>query len=339
MATYKGIQGYSVQTLTSDPSPTASVEGQLWYNSTSGTYKIAVGGAGAWASGGDLNSTMHASGAGTGTQTAALCIAGQGPNSISPRYSVIVEEYNGTGWTEITDIGSARYLTAGAGTTTASVIFGGDTGSGILDLTESWNGTSWTEVGALTTARKDLVGNGTATAAWAAGGQEPASSDKYEQWNGASWTESTAFNTSRTRMFALGTTTAGIIAGGREPPALYDITEQWNGSTWTEVNDLNTARYTGAGSGTSTAGLAMLGYVPGGSPADIAKTEKWNGTSWTEVADAATGRRELQGGNSPSGGSSSSIVFGGYGPDPAGYRDLTEEWNDPVYAIKTVTTS
>jgi len=42
MATYKGIQGYSVQTLASDPSPTASVEGQLWYNSTSGTYKIAV---------------------------------------------------------------------------------------------------------------------------------------------------------------------------------------------------------------------------------------------------------------------------------------------------------
>ena len=55
MATYKGIQGYSVQTLASDPSPTASVEGQLWYNSTSGTYKIAVAGAAAWASGNNMN--------------------------------------------------------------------------------------------------------------------------------------------------------------------------------------------------------------------------------------------------------------------------------------------
>ena len=54
MATYKGIKGESVQTLASDPSPAASVEGQLWYNSTSGTYKIAAAGTGAWASGGKI---------------------------------------------------------------------------------------------------------------------------------------------------------------------------------------------------------------------------------------------------------------------------------------------
>ena len=39
MATYKGIQGQSVQTLASDPSPTASAEGQLWYNSTTYAFK------------------------------------------------------------------------------------------------------------------------------------------------------------------------------------------------------------------------------------------------------------------------------------------------------------
>ena len=55
MATYKGIQGYSVQSLASDPSPTASVEGQLWYNSASNVWKISTAGAGAWASGGNLN--------------------------------------------------------------------------------------------------------------------------------------------------------------------------------------------------------------------------------------------------------------------------------------------
>ena len=54
MATYKGIQGYSVQKLSSDPTVTDTI-GQLWYNSTTGKFKISTQGAGAWASGGDLN--------------------------------------------------------------------------------------------------------------------------------------------------------------------------------------------------------------------------------------------------------------------------------------------
>ena len=53
MATYKGIQGYSVQKLSSDPTASEAV-GQLWYNSGTGKFKISVAGAGAWASGAEL---------------------------------------------------------------------------------------------------------------------------------------------------------------------------------------------------------------------------------------------------------------------------------------------
>ena len=42
MATYKGIQGYTVQSLASDPTASANTEGQVWYNSTTGTFKIVV---------------------------------------------------------------------------------------------------------------------------------------------------------------------------------------------------------------------------------------------------------------------------------------------------------
>jgi len=42
MATYKGIQGYSVQKLESDPTASANTEGQVWYNSTSYSFKIVV---------------------------------------------------------------------------------------------------------------------------------------------------------------------------------------------------------------------------------------------------------------------------------------------------------
>ena len=40
MSTYKEIQGYTVQTLASDPSASAATEGQIWYNSTTGLYKL-----------------------------------------------------------------------------------------------------------------------------------------------------------------------------------------------------------------------------------------------------------------------------------------------------------
>jgi len=49
MATYKGIQGYSVQKLASDPTA-SEADGQLWYNSSTGKFNLAVAGAGAWAS-------------------------------------------------------------------------------------------------------------------------------------------------------------------------------------------------------------------------------------------------------------------------------------------------
>tara|TARA_R100000656_G_C3928977_1_gene124424 strand:- start:382 stop:549 length:168 start_codon:yes stop_codon:yes gene_type:complete len=42
MATYKAIQGQTVQVLASDPGASADTEGQIWYNSTSNVWKIVV---------------------------------------------------------------------------------------------------------------------------------------------------------------------------------------------------------------------------------------------------------------------------------------------------------
>ena len=39
MATYRGISGFNIKSLASDPSNL--VEGEIWYNSTSGTLKVA----------------------------------------------------------------------------------------------------------------------------------------------------------------------------------------------------------------------------------------------------------------------------------------------------------
>jgi hypothetical protein len=50
MATYKGIQGFTIQNLSADPSN--PIEGQVWYNSTSNVWKVEEATtAGAWATG------------------------------------------------------------------------------------------------------------------------------------------------------------------------------------------------------------------------------------------------------------------------------------------------
>ena len=49
MASYEEIHGKRVETFSSDPTLDSSYEGQVWFNSTSGTLKTVVASA-AWAS-------------------------------------------------------------------------------------------------------------------------------------------------------------------------------------------------------------------------------------------------------------------------------------------------
>ena len=54
MTTYKGIQGFTIQNLSADPSN--PIEGQVWYNSTSNVWKVEeLTTAGAWATGGSMS--------------------------------------------------------------------------------------------------------------------------------------------------------------------------------------------------------------------------------------------------------------------------------------------
>jgi hypothetical protein len=102
MATYKGIQGFTIQNLSADPSN--PIEGQVWYNSTSSVWKVEEATtAGAWASGNNLN-TARGYLAGAGTQTAALAFGG---GMAGPTTSAATEEYDGTNWA--TSPGSLAY--------------------------------------------------------------------------------------------------------------------------------------------------------------------------------------------------------------------------------------
>ena len=100
------------------------------------------------------------------------------------------ETWNGSAWTELNDLNTARETAGNFGTSTAALYAGGYTGS-FVGVTEDWNGVSWVEVADLSTARAySLAGGGTTTAGFVAGGQTASGGANKtaatEEWSGSS---------------------------------------------------------------------------------------------------------------------------------------------------------
>ena len=332
---YTTTQVANTEEFTSPMLVNQKVEGQLYFNSTTNTFKetiVDLAGA-TWASGGNMNTGREELG-GAGTQTFGLAIAGQLPSSFSPRSRRETEEYNGTAWTEKGDINNGRSLIGAGGPYTSAVIAGGydqDSPAGKRDEAETWDGSSWSEVSELNTSRYGPGGAATSnTAGLIFGGATDPATAVTEKWNGASWTEVSDLNNARRELAGGGTQTAAMAFGGRNPPSTVDYAETWDGVSWTEESDLNTGRYFTAGGVASLTDAACFG---GHSP-NLANMETWNGASWTERADLSTGRRALGGANQAP--ASASLAFGGLGSGPI--EAASEEFTAGL-GNKTITAS
>jgi hypothetical protein len=265
-----------------------------------------------------------------------------------------VETWNGSAWTEVSEVNTGRQGPGGFGSTSEGIIAGGRNPSGptLYAQTESWNGASWTEVSDLATARFALQGGGSSPSGIVFGGATPPSSasaltEEFTQASSpilvegmiflsggtalkgfgkaagipaATWASGGNLNTARYGGGSSGVTTAGLVYTGRTPPYVTN-TESYDGSSWTEVNDVNSASYAGAGSpaGSYTAALKTSGKS---GPSSVqANTEVWDGTNWTEVNDVNTARDGISG----AGTSTSNIIAGG-GQGPP-YPTIAESWN------------
>jgi hypothetical protein len=125
-----------------------------------------------WTTGGNLP-TVIANGGCSGTQTAGFSFAGYAP---SP--STQAAQYNGTSWTTVTSLNTAKNesMFSGSGTQASSMVL-------ITTTNEAWNGTSWTEVADLATSRSAGGSFGTTSAMVAAGGSTTVSVAATEEWN------------------------------------------------------------------------------------------------------------------------------------------------------------
>ena len=215
MTTYRGIKGLHIQKVSSD---NATVQlGDIWYNSTLGKIRVGQTQAGAWATSNNMT-TARAESTGAGTQTAGI---GMGGAILSGPTSALTETYDGSSWTEVADLTTARDgAMSNIGTQTATFLCGGGPAAGQKDEVEQWNGASWTEIADLTTGRWAGGGSGTVTAAIIFGGGHPGSViGENESWNGTSWTEIADMTRPAGKLWfaAAGDTSTAAIAFGGSP--------------------------------------------------------------------------------------------------------------------------
>ena len=90
-------------------------------------------------------------------------------------FATVVEEYNGTSWSEVTNCTQGRIRCGAGGLQTSAVLFGGIIPA-VTNKAESYDGTSWTNLADMGTARYFVNGHGTSNSAvLAAGGLTAAS--------------------------------------------------------------------------------------------------------------------------------------------------------------------
>ena len=139
MAKYREIKGVTIQTRKVDPTVNA----------------------GTWSSQSGMNEGRKGL-SGFGTYTAAIAATGNDPSTVNS-----VESWNGSSWTEIAEVNTAKFYRGNNGTQTAGLLIGG---APATTDTEEWNGSAWTETADYPAALSGIIQLGTQTAAFAIGG-------------------------------------------------------------------------------------------------------------------------------------------------------------------------
>ena len=326
MATFKEIRGQTIKKYTTNP--TNPLEGQMWYNNTTGTLKVYTVGTASWASG-TAAPTATSGAACVGVQTSAMMWGGDtgGPYPSWPTASF---SYDGSTWTSAGAIPAQGNAFGQAGATSSTALaFGGGNNGPLKTGTMTYNGSSWSTDGTLSTARVFYSsGAGTQTTAIALCGGEPSAGDKHENYDGSSWTAEVVFPTASANTGVTGSQTAalGFLGTG---PAPSSVTASWDGSSWTASSPaMNDPRQYGAAGGATSESSYIFGGQTG---SNTTNTEWYNGTTWATQPTMANAR-----GNYGGCGIQSNALLAGSCPPGV---TAVEEFTAAALEVQTVTTS
>ena len=316
MSTYREIIGKKIKKVSSDPSD--GVDGEMWYNSTTGTLRgIAI--SEAWISSASM-ATPRSTMAGGGSNTSAITT---GENGGNPSNAVLAESYNGTGWTSETNVPSPLGYTNGTGANSEAYV---QLGGGYPSRTGTaldYDGSSWTSATAVPGGSPGYIEAGacgpSADALYCGGNNGETTT--WERGSG-SWTSGGAMASGAYAPTIVGTQTAAISMGGLTYPGGYrDFNQEYNGSAWTSLTVLPATRGYSGGAGIQTLSMIIGGNSPG--PAAVTTTLQWDGSSWTSTPSLGTARNTF----CPMGKTIGTAVAGPGNQAPAGTEEYSVSTN------------
>ena len=263
--------------------------------------------------------TARRLGGGAGLDTAAIYHGGYSTTDISltEEFTVSLSATTGAAWSSGANYPTDIQDAAGAGPTTAAVLWGGYDGPAYDAETFEYDGTSWTESGDLNTARACYhVGAGSQTAALQASGY--ATTDhtaNSEEYNGTAWTEGNNLNNPRYSATGGGIQTSALICGGNGDPgnSASAFNESYNGTSWSNETAMPGTKAGGKQySGTGETASLIIGF--GSSKND---TLSYDGSSWTDLGHHLVEGKTTAAGGSQQGTTTAALIAGGYDPSPA----------------------
>ena len=326
MAAYKDLVGQKITKVTSNPPEPKT--GQMWYNSTDGALR-GLGITTAWVTGGTYLDKIFGVALG-GPVDAAIGAGGYGPPGPSSQNAAA--EYDGSGWTSISNINTARGAVGSSkqGSQTAFWIAGGTSQTG---KTEEWNGSSWTENGDLNTGRRLSGTAGSLTAGLAFGGYaSPAGTANSEEYNGTSWSEGNNLGASLYFNTGFGSQTAAISACGNtgSPDQGVNNSYQYDGTSWTSLPNVSYSQQQGGSHGNTSEGFV---YGGSGTPSTyVNTTSEWSGTAWSTIPQTLPSPARAWNGT---GATTSGLQLGGSSPALPGGTTNTNEFTRSTNTITT----
>jgi len=297
-----------------------------------------------WTTGGTLNSIRSKSG-GAGTQTAGLGFGGYMPSSGpgSPSKLANTETYDGTSWSEVNDMNTARDGLGGFGTQTSALAAGGYSNppGTYSNATETWDGTNWTTSPAtLGTARNAVSSAGTTSGGWIAGGYGPPGSvtSDTEEFNSstnvitaAAFSSGTNFPTSSSAVAGAGPRDAAIGIGGYpegSPPTGKSF--EYNGVAWSAEATLNPSTGTaGVNSAAGTQTAVINSQSNPGPPYAYNAAGEYDGSSWSNANNRPTANYS----DASAGTQTAGLFFGG-AASPSSLSNATISYDGTNWTVE-----
>jgi len=220
-------------------------------------------------------------------------------------FGTSAQQWNGSGWTDISTPNSSNSLLSGVSCTAANACEAvGDVFSGpnLVPLAEVWNGTTWTvqstpAPSGATNSYLLAVSCQAANFCMAVGEYRTSGGDQFtlsESWNGSTWTLQTTPNPAGTTTDDLNWVSCPIATdceavGSASPGGNGTLVEGWNGTSWT---------------------IQTVSLPAGGSDGYLAGVDCVSATACTAVGDYFNGSHQVPLGEGLTGTTWSALTMG-----------------------------